>query len=123
MVDIGRMASAGGRGLRRGWRGAALDVGHAEVRQPIVNADFMDGRDMGVVVEAGVGANLFAEAGEVFGRGEVAAEDHLEGDEAIEAALSRLVNDTHAAAADFFEQFVVADASLNNKGTFMFSWV
>ena len=37
--------------------------------------------------------------------------DHLQGHDAVEAALSGLENDPHAAAGDFFEQFVVAEGT------------
>ena len=40
-----------------------------------------------------------------------AEEKHLDGDDAVEAALSSAINDTHAAAGNFFEQLVIAEPS------------
>ena len=52
---------------------------------------------------------LGAEAIHFLGAGPRAGEDHLQGDDAIEAFLPRLVDHTHAAAADCFEQLVIAE--------------
>ena len=44
-------------------------------------------------------------------RGEVRVADHFQGDEPVEADLARAIDDAHAAAAEGFEQFVVAEAA------------
>ena len=43
--------------------------------------------------------------------GELAGEDHLEGDDAVEADLPGLVDDAHAAAGDLLQQLVVAEVA------------
>src|ERR1044071_10380253 len=43
--------------------------------------------------------------------GELTGKEHLDGDDAVEADLSRLVNDAHAATGDFLEEFVVAEGA------------
>ena len=60
------------------------------------------------VVETGGGLGLQAEAGHVQGCGQFSFEDHLEGDDAIERGLPRLVDHAHAATGDLFQQLVVA---------------
>ena len=57
------------------------------------------------VLQAGDGLRLGVEACQVVGAGVTAAEDHLQGDEAVEA-LPRLVDDAHAAATQFAEEDV-----------------
>ena len=61
------------------------------------------------MLEAASGRGFDAETSDVFLAGERPEEDHLDGNETIEAGLARLVNDAHAAPRDFFDQFVVAD--------------
>src|SRR5262245_45649154 len=46
--------------------------------------------------------------------GELAAEDHFQGDDAIEANMPRLENDAHPAAANLAQQFVVVQAAGRN---------
>ena len=45
-----------------------------------------------------------------------AGQDHLQGDDAVQALLPCLVDDAHAAAAEFLHQLVVAEASSANGG-------
>ena len=61
--------------------------------------------------EASGGAGLGLEPRQFLRSGELAAQDHLEGDGALKAALPRLVDDAHAAAAQLIEQVVVAEGS------------
>ena len=61
----------------------ALDEIHAEIVLTVVLADFVDGDDVGVLQASG-GLGLQAEAIVVGGTGQLAGEDHLEGDDAIE---------------------------------------
>ena len=56
-------------------------------------------------------ASASAEAGHVARRGQLALQDHLEGDDAVEADLPGLVDDAHAAAGDLLQQFVVAEVA------------
>ena len=39
---------------------------------------------------------------------EVTGQNHLHRDDAVEALLQRFIDDAHAAAGDFFQQFVIA---------------
>src|SRR5579875_75771 len=52
---------------------------------------------------------LGTEARAVFRRRQFTAQNHLEGDDALETALMCFVNHAHAAAADLFEQFIIAE--------------
>ena len=59
---------------------------------------------------------LGAEPGAGLGIGELATQEHLEGDDAVELALPGAVNDTHPAAADLFEKFVGPQPLRNGEG-------
>jgi len=98
-------------GSRQPMRQAAtLDELHAQVRMAGVGADLVDGQDVGVV-EVGGGLGLGAEALQV-GRGRPrAGQQHLEGDDATQAFLPRLVDDAHAAARDLVEHLVIAEVA------------
>src|SRR6266702_785888 len=65
-------------------------------------AVMQDGNDMGVV-ELGHGLAFAAEAFERFGAGERAAADHFEGDNTIEIDIACLVDNAHAADAEFLQ--------------------
>src|SRR5438874_2652084 len=62
---------------------AALDQLHGEVVLPLVFADVVDGDDVRMI-EATALLGFDAEASDLFGRGELAGEDHLEGDDAVQ---------------------------------------
>ena len=77
---------------------------------PVEQADFVHGDDVGMLQPAG---RLNFGAGSAAGRlalARSAGQDHLEGDDAVELDLPGLVDDAHAAAAEFVEQFVFAEA-------------
>ena len=78
---------------------AAVDIFQRKERQLALLADLVNLHDVGVL-KAGDGLRFAEEAHHLFGRGVAGAEDHLEGDEAMEADLPRLVDDAHAAAAE-----------------------
>ena len=61
------------------------------------------------MVEVGGRLGLGVEALHVGVGGQLAGQDHLEGDDAIEADLPGLVDDAHAAAGDLLQQLVVAE--------------
>ena len=84
-------------------------------------ADFVDGDDVGVV-ELGSGFGFAAEAGQVGPRGGGAGEDDLEGDDAVEAFLPGAIDDAHAAAAEFFEQFVIVETLRDAAHAACFHW-
>ena len=61
------------------------------------------------MLDTGDGLGLRAEAGAFLPIGVIAAEDHLEGDDAVEAGLAGLVHDAHSAAAEDAEDLVAGD--------------
>ncbi len=81
-------------------QGSPFHQPHAEIRPAVLFAGVVDSDDVRMVEEGG-GTGLGLEAGQVLRRGELAAQDHLEGDGALEAALPCAVDDSHAAAAEF----------------------
>ena len=83
---------------------------HAEVVLAVVRADLVD-RDDARVVEQGDGLGLVPEPAQLVVAGEQAGPDHLEGDGSIERDLAGLVDDAHAAAADFAADLVVAEVA------------
>ncbi|MCI0681723.1 MAG: hypothetical protein L0Y71_06440 [Gemmataceae bacterium] len=97
--------------LRRAPRQAdAVDQLHAEVVLPFVFTDFIDRHNVRVV-EIGRRFRLAMKPFDVGVAGQVAGEDHLQRNDAVETGLSSFVDHPHAAAGDLFEQFVVADVA------------
>ena len=87
---------------------AAVDELHAEVGLAVGLTDFVKRNDVRMLKardELGFGLK----AGDIGRRSDRAAENHLEGDDAIETNLAGFVNHAHAAAAELFEQLVVAE--------------
>ena len=87
--------------------GPAVDELHGVVVHAAITADREDRHDVGVVQLSG-GVGLGAEPLElaaIEGRRE---REHLQGDPAPERDLPRLVDDTHASAADLANQLVIA---------------
>jgi hypothetical protein len=78
---------------------AAVEVLQREERETVVLADLVDLHNVGMV-QPGHRLGLGAEAGQVFRLGLGAGQDHLQGDEALELRLPRLVDHAHAAAAE-----------------------
>ena len=60
------------------------------------------------MAQPGGGGGFELEAGDPFGFGQRAGANQFERDQAVEPALPRLIDDAHAAATDFLEQFVIA---------------
>ena len=87
-----------------------LDQLHAVIMLPFVDADFVDGHDVGVI-EASRGLRLGVESIHVGRRSQAVGEDHFEGDQAVQAQLPRLVDDAHAAAGDLLQQLVITDVA------------
>src|SRR5262249_53118987 len=89
---------------------AVLNQFHAEVVPAVVLADLVNGHDVRMI-EVGDGSRFGAEALH-FRRGrQLAGEDHLQGDDAVEGNLPGPVDDAHAAAADLAQQLVVAEGA------------
>jgi hypothetical protein len=71
-----------------------------------VFADLVDGDDVWVLECGGCGG-LFPEAGAGGFPGELAAEEEFYGDDPAQAALAGAEDDSHAAAGDFTQEFIV----------------
>ena len=93
---------------------AAVDQLHAEIRLLVVLADIVNGDNVGMV-EQGGRLGFQTEAGHVFGQGQTAGADHLEGDDSVERAMPGFVNHPHAAAGDLFDHFVLADFAARSQ--------
>ncbi len=86
----------------------AVNKLQGHVGPAVVLADVMDPDDVGML-EAGDCLGFGAEAGDPPSRRLYAGQDHLEGDQAIEACLSCPVHHAHAAASAFRQDFVARD--------------
>ena len=87
---------------------AALDQLHAEEVLAFVFTDFVNGHDIRVI-QVGGGLGFGMKTPHVRRRSQFAGQNHLQGDSAVEAYLPGLVDDPHAAAGDFCQQFVIAE--------------
>ena len=88
----------------------ALDEIHDEERLPLVGADFVDGDDVRVL-QAGRRRRFRTESLRQFLARLFPEQEHLHRNDAVEALLPRFEDDTHPAARDFFEQFVIAEGA------------
>src|SRR5262249_51647195 len=88
--------------------GAALDVLEHHEWLPVVAADLVDLDDVGMLQASG-GFALEFEAHQFVAAGEACAEDHLQRHDTIEADLTSLVDDAHAAAAQFTQNLETSD--------------
>jgi hypothetical protein len=77
---------------------------------PVMLADLVDGDDVRMI-EVGRRLGLSVEALDFRFAGELAGQDHLEGDDSIEADLPGAIDDAHAAAGDLLEQLIVAEVA------------
>ena len=73
-------------------------------------ADFEDRHDPRMV-QIGGGLGFGMEAFDVGVVGELAREDHLERDGAVEGHLPRLEHDSHAAAGDLADDLVISEVA------------
>jgi hypothetical protein len=87
-----------------------LDQLHAEEVPTAVLTDLVNGHDVRVV-QPGRRFRLQPKTLHLGGRGQLRRQDHLEGDDAVQADLPRPVNHAHPAARDLFLQLVVAEAA------------
>ena len=107
MPSESRVSSSSGR-LRYVLQGGAVQKFHHDERLPVLFADVVNGADIWMVQRrCGPGFALEARQrlrvpGHFIGQ-------KLEGDEALEAAVFRLVDHAHAASANFFDDAVVRD--------------
>ncbi len=89
---------------------APLDELHAEIALVVVLADLVNRHDAGVVQQRD-GLGFILEPAQLGVVGQESGLDHLEGDGPIEADLPGLVDDAHAAAAQLFQDLVVAEVA------------
>jgi hypothetical protein len=87
---------------------AAVEQFQGHERQAVRFADVIDLEDVGMP-EPGHRLGLDPEPGEVVGPRLAAAADHLEGDQAFEPAVPRLVDNAHSALAQPVENLVGSD--------------
>src|SRR5690606_9728387 len=91
-----------------------FDQLHREVRVAIDLAGLVD-LDGVRMVDSRRRLGLRTESDAIGGAREIAPDDHFERDHAIEASLSRSIDDAHASAADLLEDLVVAEASRKRR--------
>ena len=115
-VSTSRAASRGGRGaVEPVGQAPAADELHLEVGEAGVLVDVEDLDDVGVL-ELGDGLGLGQEPGGGLGAGVLAGQDHLQGDGAVESDLAGLVDDAHAAAAEFAQDLVARECRVVTQG-------
>lgn len=86
----------------------AFDAIHREERLTLDLTDFVDGDDVGVP-EARRGLGFPTEALDGLLARQRPQQQHLHGDDPVEADLPSPVNDPHPAVSDLLEQFVIAE--------------
>ena len=87
---------------------AAVDKLHGEVGLAVLVAHVMDLNDVRMP-QACDGFRFPHEAFSIGGTAVGAAEQHLQGDDAVEAQVSGLVNDAHAAATKYLLELIARD--------------
>ncbi len=96
----------------------AFDEVHAVIAAAVLDADLVDGNDVGVA-QAGGGRGLGMKSLEVVFIRNSAGQDHLDGHVAAQpqvAGLAVNIEHAHAAAAQFVKKLVVADALDDGAG-------
>ena len=93
----------------------ALHQLHREEVSSLRLADFVDGRDVGML-QLRRRLRLSLETLHLDIRREFAREDELERDEAMEPRVPRAEDHAHAATTDLFEQLVVAHTLIRRGG-------
>ena len=89
-------------------QGNALEKFHGDEGFAVVVADVVNGADVGMV-QRGCGLGFALKAGEGLRvAGDIVGEK-LESDEAVQAAVFRLVDNAHTAAPEFFNDAVMRD--------------
>ena len=89
-------------------QGTALHQLEGKERQALHHPDFVDLHDIGVLV-ASKGLCLGTKTGTLLGVGVDTGQDHLDGHQPVQALLPGLVDDAHAAAAEFRQDLVTLD--------------
>src|SRR5262245_20160599 len=86
----------------------ALDIIHREEMVPFMNADLMDGNDVGML-ERRRRRRFRPKTMDELARRQLTASDQLHRNRSSEAALARAINDAHSAPGNFIEQFVTSE--------------
>ena len=86
----------------------AIEMFHGNERLAILFADVVDGANVRVIQGRG-GLRFALETGQGLGIAGNVLRQKLERDEAMKASVLSLVDDTHATAAEFFENAVVGE--------------
>src|SRR3989442_14858137 len=92
---------------------SALHVVHREVRLALLLARLVNADDVRML-QPRRRLHLHAKSQRLFPAGELARENHLYGDDAIQLSLPRLEDDAHSAPRDFLQQFVVAKVTIGS---------
>src|SRR5205807_6600624 len=88
----------------------SFDVVHGEVRLALVLADFVNGHDIWML-QLSDGLGLGAKALHVRRAGHLPAENRFDRHDPVQPDLAGLVNDSHTAAGDFLQQFVISETA------------
>ena len=110
----GGLTGRQGAGRQLPCKRRALDESHAVEGEAVTLAHIEDRHDPRMV-EPGRGFGLATKSGEIGPAGEVAAQEHFEGDRAAEALLRGAVDDAHTAAADLLDQLVIAEGGRKRR--------
>ena len=86
----------------------SLDIIHREEMVPVMNADIVDGDDIGML-ERRRCRRFRPKAMDELARGKLAAKDQLQRHRSSKAALTRTINNAHSAPGNFIEQFVITE--------------
>src|SRR6187402_1873840 len=89
-------------------QGLAAHIVHREKMLAFVNANFMNGDDVGMS-QLGGGLGFGSESADRFVRRQRAKRDHLDGNDSVQTGLAGPINDAHATAANLLQQLVVTE--------------
>ena len=79
-----------------------------------MDADLVNSHDVWML-EAGRRRSFRTKPFHKLRTGERTKQQHLHRDDAVQAQMSRPINNAHAAARDFFEQFVIAESAVARR--------
>ena len=89
-----------------------VNIVHREIRLTGNFANLMNGNDVGMS-HASECLNLTVKSQQFVFVGEAPGANHFHCNDSIHADLPRLVNDSHPAACDFLQQFIVTEIAKN----------
>ena len=106
--ETGRGASVFAKPRKLIAEATPFDQLHAEIMLPLMLADFVDRHDVRMV-EVGGRLGLGMEPLDGALGSQLTGQNHLQGHQAMEAHLPRLIDHAHAAAGDLLQQLVIAE--------------